>query len=568
MDPYLFEKYSSAFSLSDMEIFIFPELMYSTALADILSPKIWCWREDPFFKGIRDMSFNKGIQRLKQYIIEHYTFNLDLETWGLTDKATELARFSSFIDPEALKESNALFGYEGDKYYFDMDIRKHFGLDKYDTEKIPYWKTETVEAMDAFRYKTGHHTGAGECVSLAALYAAALYIVLGVPLEDIFMMATPLHSQNFITKEDGVITNNRRIVTKTMWFNGTELTAKARRAIENEKITLVAHNSGYIHTLFKEATIAPIQYERFLKSLGHFLVQPVDFEIFSNFLRMNSRYHVYFQFEYILEGNKYYIAAEKLYKYEQTSKNKISDASWKKFMQEIDMEEFSHHPYENRDVLNVIRQKLNNRKLYCGDIPAYEEFRSHLKCVPNSEPLITDLKKFVCRTPSLPEINKTFVEMPSLHMPTGMKREEITEYLQRMRKTHPTADLAFSSARFIDDTNLKPYLQCCLKRNPCSIVFFNKAESLKSIYQSLLKWPSESIYEGDRLATPDEVSNFRRGDGLEKAITLANLIHNRLPEEKLKIKSDGRKVSVEIKENSFSFDTVKDIKIDEEWTVF
>lgn len=567
MDPYLFEKYSSAFSLSDMEIFIFPELMYSTALAGILSPRIWRWREDPFFKDIRDMSFNKKIQRLKQYIIDHYTFNLDLETWGLTDKATELSRFSSFIDPEALKESNALFGYEGDKYYFDMDIRKHFGLDKYDTEKIPYWKTETVEAMDAFRYKSGHHTGAGECVSLAALYAAALYIVLDVPLEDIFMMATPLHSQNFIAKEDGVLTNNRRIVTKTMWFNGTELTAKARRALENEKVTLVAHSSGHIHTLFKEATIAPLEYERFLKSLGHFLVQPVDFEIFSNFLRMNPRYHVYFQFEYIFEGCKYYIDAEKLYKYEQTSKNKISDASWKKFMQEIDMEEFSKHPYENKEVLNVIRQKLNNRKLFCGDLPAYDEFRSHLKCIPDSEPLISDLKQFVCRNANVPEIHKTFLESPSIHIPPGMKREEIMDYLQHMRKTLPTADLAFSAARFIDAENLIPFLQCCLKRNPCSIVFFNDSKSLRNIYQTLLKWPSESIYEEARLATPDEVSNFRRGDGLEKAITLANLIHHRLPEEKLKIKSDGKKAWIEIKGDSFSFDTVKEIKIDQEWPV-
>ena len=32
------EKYSSAFTLSDMEIFIFPELFYPLVLADIMSP--------------------------------------------------------------------------------------------------------------------------------------------------------------------------------------------------------------------------------------------------------------------------------------------------------------------------------------------------------------------------------------------------------------------------------------------------------------------------------------------------------------------------------------------------
>ena len=93
--------------------------------------------------------------------------------------------------PETLAQSNALFGYEGDKYYFDIDIRTHFGLDKYEGDIIPYWKTETVEAMDAFRHKPGYPTGAGECVSLATLYAAALFIVGEVPLSDIFLMATP-----------------------------------------------------------------------------------------------------------------------------------------------------------------------------------------------------------------------------------------------------------------------------------------------------------------------------------------------------------------------------------------
>jgi hypothetical protein len=32
------EKYSSAFTLSDMEIFIFPELFYPLVLANIMSP--------------------------------------------------------------------------------------------------------------------------------------------------------------------------------------------------------------------------------------------------------------------------------------------------------------------------------------------------------------------------------------------------------------------------------------------------------------------------------------------------------------------------------------------------
>ena len=152
-DKKTLEKYSSAFTLSDMEIFIFPELFYPLVLADIMSPILWTWRDDPWFRDIEKKSFNNKANRIKQYIIQNYVFNLDLSTWGLTSKGAEIARFSDFFDMELLKQSNALFGYEGDKYYFDIDIRKHFGLDKYDSDIIPYWKTETIEAMRAFRYK-------------------------------------------------------------------------------------------------------------------------------------------------------------------------------------------------------------------------------------------------------------------------------------------------------------------------------------------------------------------------------------------------------------------------------
>ena len=214
------EKLSSCFTLSDMEIFIFPELFYSLVLANICSPLIWQWKEDPWFKDIHQKSDSQKIKRVKQFIMDHFEFNLDLQTWGLTNKLTELNRFKQFVDMDTLANSNALFGYHGDKYYFDIDIRRHFGLDKYDGDTIPYWKTETVEAMSAFCHKPEYSQGAGECVSFACLYAAALFVVGQIPLEKIYLMATPLHSQNFIDIDDGVLTNNRRIISKNMWFNG------------------------------------------------------------------------------------------------------------------------------------------------------------------------------------------------------------------------------------------------------------------------------------------------------------------------------------------------------------
>ena len=89
------EEKSSAVSLSDMEIFVFPELMYALVLANILSPRLWAWRDLPWFDGIREMRPKKRLQRLRQHIMDNYTFNLDLETWGLTNQKRELARLTS-----------------------------------------------------------------------------------------------------------------------------------------------------------------------------------------------------------------------------------------------------------------------------------------------------------------------------------------------------------------------------------------------------------------------------------------------------------------------------------------
>ena len=270
------EERSSAVTLSDMEIFIFPELMYSLVLANILSPRIWAWRDLEWFKGIREMRPKKRLQRLRQHIMDNYTFNLDLDTWGLTTQKCELERFSPFLSPDDIAKSNALFGYQGDVYYYDIDIRRHFGLDKYTSDTIPYWKTETVEAMDAFRHKSGHLVGAGECVSLAGLYAAAAFVVCGFPLESIYLMATPLHSQNFIDVDTGILTNNRRLVTRAMWANGTVISQQARRALEHERVTIVSHSSGYIHLLYPKATIDPKVYDGFSSKLRSFLIPPED----------------------------------------------------------------------------------------------------------------------------------------------------------------------------------------------------------------------------------------------------------------------------------------------------
>ena len=409
MRPISEEEKSAAATLSDMEIFIFPELMFSLVLANILSPRLWRWRDLDWFAGIRDMRPKKRLQRLRQHIMDNYTFNLDLETWGLTTQERELKRFEPFLSSDEIAKSNALFGYQGDVYYYDIDIRRHFGLDKYTSDVIPYWKTETIEAMDAFRHKSGHLVGAGECVSLAGLYAAAAFVVCGLSLESIYLMATPLHSQNFVDVDSGILTNNRRLVTRAMWSNGTVISQQARRALEHERVTIVSHATGYIHLLYPEATIDPAAYAHFSDRLKAFLVPPDDAE---------------------------------------------------------------------------------DKRLVEPRLPDAER----VAFVSSDEPL---------------------------GLTPDMGYREISDRLKALRETNRAAALAPYAAHELGETESAPFVKAAMERCPVS----KSALEGKDVVSLVAELPGESIYDGaSRCASPDEVWNFGRGDGLEKCLLAANAL--------------------------------------------
>ncbi len=546
-DPKSVERYSSAITLSDMEMFIFPELLFALVLANIMSPRLWNWRSDPWFEETGKMTLLRRVHRLKQYIMDHFFFNLDLDTWGLTTKEKELARFSPFISPEVLAQSNALFGYEGDKYYFDSDIRKHFGLDKYTSNVIPYWKTETLEAMEAFRHKPGYATGAGECVSLSTLYAAAAFIVAGVPLDDIFLMATPLHSQNYFDVGSGILTNNRRIVTKVMWFNGTEISARARRALENEPVTIVAHRTGHVHSVYQPATIDPESYSRFSLELRSFLSTAIiNFEVLANFLRYNSKIQRCFQISHTCCGKPRYIEAEKVFAYEHSSKARVSDNTRDLLLHEIEEDEFYPEPVPGRLMLNELEEFFRSTRVSLDEPDTIEKLRAHLHhACYNVEQVIQELKKF-CRTePRLPDArDKQFNAKTPVSLEGLTSAEDALNTIAALRESNECCDLAFSAFRDLSRSPWKPFLKAALERNPVS-VNGTKELSVDAAYQLLNSLPGESIYnEPFRIAQPDEVWNYQRGDGLEKAICLANAIRSKNPDAGFAIENRGKSLSL------------------------
>ncbi len=556
-DKKTLEKYSSAYTLSDMEIFIFPDLFYPLVIADIMSPILWKWLDDPWFRDIRKKNFVSRSNRIKQYIIDNYVFNLDLETWGLTEKEKEIGRFSDFFDTELLKHSNALFGYEGDKYYFSIDIRKHFGLDKYNTSVIPYWKTETIEAMTAFRHKEHFSTGAGECVSLAALYAAAMFVVGGIPLDKIYLLATPLHSQNFIDEKDGLITNNRRIMTRNMWFNGTSLSEKARRALENEKVTIVSHITGYIHTAFERATIDREVYDKFRQKLSDFVTTQLTPTVFINFLRFKSEYKCLFQYRYLNAGVPNYITLEKLFEYEHSSKFSVNAETREKLLFEVDGEEFSLEPVNGKIILNEVEEFLKLQS--ASDLDTIEQgffsrYRTeHVDCVHR---MFRDIKAFTVTVPQLPSGEKVYGKEDYPVIDVSDSREDIIRKVKAASGTSEMALLSLYAYRDMEITDWKPFIKAAMERNPVCHSFI-QGKRPEEIYNIISVLKNKSVYDGGRLSQPDEVWNFRRGDGVEKAFLMADaLLHNN-PDGQIDIKLNGDTVILNFAGTDFPFETVK-----------
>ena len=80
--------------------------------------------------------------------------------------------------------------------------------------------------------------------------------------------------------------------------------------------------------------------------------------------------------------------------------------------------------------------------------------------------------------------------------------------------------------------------------------------SVEQAYKWLEQMENISIYDGKRLAQPDEVANYNTGDGLEKAFLLANIIRKKSSEQNIKINVDNNDVIIKAK-NQYRFASSK-----------
>jgi len=150
---------------------------------------------------------------------------------------------------------------------------------------------------------------------------------------------------------------------------------------------------------------------------------------------------------------------------------------------------------------------------------------------PSAQDAIERLRTFCWTEPRLPDpAGKTFVrDQAPLELDVGMDREGVIARLQTIRDRNELAELAFYAYRDLNTTNVEPFLKAALERCPVSIAANLRLDD-HAVVTMVEGLAAESIYdEAGRLAQPDEVWNYGRGDGAEKALLLANILRTRHP---------------------------------------
>jgi hypothetical protein len=138
-------------------------------------------------------------------------------------------------------------------------------------------------------------------------------------------------------------------------------------------------------------------------------------------------------------------------------------------------------------------------------------------------------------------------------------REKITGAITDLAEKSETALLTLYVYRQMDRIDWVPFVKASIERNPVCFTDLN-GQSVMEVYTILTGFIDESIYDGNRLALPDEVWNFRRGDGIEKAFLLADFIVQKNPEASLVIEIVDKKVILKYENEDYTFSSSKSFR--------
>jgi len=329
--------------------------------------------------------------------------------------------------------------------------------------------------------------------------------------------------------------------------------------MENEKVTIVSHISGYVHTIYPEATIDPDEYNFFSKKLREFLVTELTSIIFINFLRFKSKYKTLFQYRCECSGTVRYISLEKMFEYEHSSKFNVSETRGS-LVKEIEGDDFHLSPIQWKIMLNDIETILDK---HSGKSLTEIETEFINKTGTEYEEIIhemfKELHEFIFIDPRIPGTDKNFAVTHKLDIKNENSREDIVNLIREQQENSETARLALYVYREMDLIDWSPFIKAAVERNPVSFTDLNEKTNY-DVYSLLKDLPVESIYDGNRLALPDEVWNFKRGDGVEKAFLLADFILHKDKTATVTLSIENRDVLLTSGGHQFHFISNKNLK--------
>jgi hypothetical protein len=275
-------------------------------------------------------------------------------------------------------------------------------------------------------------------------------------------------------------------------------------------------------------------------------------QVFANFLRSHHEYQKFFQVCRDCHGQAQFLKAEALFHYEHNSNYRIADATHEKLLSDVSDEDFVPYQLPGRIRCDEFDEFMKREKVDARKPEGKTALREFMEAViPEAQQFVEKLADFVHIEARLPTSEKNYLPSVPIGISPDQSREEIINYLQGIRRRSSTADLAFYVYRDMESCDWTPFIKAAVERNPVSVQMV-ESMSVEEVYAWLEQMKNVSIYNGRRLAQPDEVANYKTGNGLEKAFLLANVIRQRSPEQDIEIAVDNNDVVLKGK-NQYRF---------------
>jgi hypothetical protein len=256
---------------------------------------------------------------------------------------------------------------------------------------------------------------------------------------------------------------------------------------------------------------------------------------------------------------KRYIALEKLFEYEHSSRFNASSETRSSLVKEIEGDDFHLSPIEWKILLNDIETILDkNSGKSLNEIENEFIEKTGTEFEVNIKEMFSELREFIYIDPKIPVPEKNYIATEKLNISVADTREDIIRTITEAQDKSEIALLTMYVYRQMDVINWLPFVKAAIERNPVAFTDLYEKTNYE-VYSALKELPIESIYDGNRLALPDEVWNFKRGDGIEKAFLLAGFIHHKDKSTTVSINIENRKVRLSTGGHDFHFISKKSL---------